>query len=112
MDKEFCQVVVEVEKDDILGASSNSWHCPIANAINRLLKKQYRAAVGHTFATIVAYGSFDIAPERIYLPSLARKFIHNFDWCNEVETIQFTVAIPKQVLKRDSFWNRIKDWFK
>lgn len=77
--------------------------CPIARALNRMLKDGFKALVGPTVIAIVK----DSDREFHYplpTPGTARHFIYTFDRYQEVDPIDFPLEIPEAMLK-DGFLN-------
>lgn len=91
------EVVIEITQD--LAAMGVRWacmSCPVALAINALLRPRYFSAVCNDCAWIAQ----DVDHAFIPLPAVCREFIERFDKHLAVDLpLTFPIPIPKQFLK-------------
>lgn len=93
------RVTINVTKRDIAKGKRGLCHtCPVALAVNRLLKKPFRSVVG----TIAIKYEHITEGGSVYGPNIpinATQFIHNFDDYKNPAPFKFRMSIPKMVLK-------------
>ena len=93
------RVTVNVTARDIInGLAAECYRCPVALALNRLLKKPYRAKVG---SATVMYESITNSGN-VYgpmMPLITSDFIRAFDANRNPLPFKFKMNIPKMVLR-------------
>lgn len=93
------RVTINVTKRDIAKGKRGLCHtCPVALAVNRLLKKPFRSVVG----TITVKYEHITGGGSVYGPDMpvdATQFIHDFIGCKNPAPFKFRMSIPKMVLK-------------
>ena len=93
-------MIIQIECDDIIhGKASSCRKCPVATAINRVLRDPFVADITIPFATIVdsKTGVMDLV-RRINLPDRVGEFIYQFDNHCDVFAFDFEIEIPDQYL--------------
>jgi len=94
------RVTVNVTARDIAnGIRGECRSCPVARAINRLLKKPYVSIVGFSsvcYHSITNSGNV-YGPDA---PKNASSFIHAFDANQNPQPFKFRMSIPKMVLNK------------
>lgn len=94
------RVTVNVTARDILkGIRGECKCCPVALALNRLLKKPYAANVGIQsvcYVSITNIGNV-YGPD---MPEFVSTFIHAFDGNKNPLPFKFRMSIPKMVLRK------------
>ena len=90
---------ITVTQEDInQGVRRKCDSCPIALAINRILRMEYKSSCfAHVYIKNRETGG--VIYRTIPLPDIAFNFILNFDRKEEVYPITFTLDIPKEYLK-------------
>lgn len=98
---ELTQTVIEVTEPDIVqGSRHDSYMCPIALAVKRVIvcyqvAEDYIAVGVRTIALGGAGNRFVVA-----MPQNAIEFIYNFDFGNPVESFSFTADLPTHMLRK------------
>lgn len=94
------RVTVNVTARDIIkGKRGECKCCPVALALNRLLKKPYAANVG--ISSVYYYTITDIG--KVYgpdMPEFVSTFIYAFDGNKNPLPFKFRMSIPKMVLRK------------
>jgi len=95
---------IKVTKDHIKnGQKSNCENCPVALAINVILKQEYHSAI--SVNVISLYNSEEELKNDFWLPTIkintpgaAGLFIYKFDRRRIVSPIEFDLDIPKELV--------------
>ena len=89
-------VRINVTQGDIAaGLPNNSASCPVARAVNRKLKEDYRSKISFSCG-IYIHGVCEAAIE---LPKKAYDWWNKFDAGEEVRPFTFTLKLPEEYLK-------------
>lgn len=95
--EDMLECVVSVDEECISnGTRINIYYCPVALAVNKVLKYGLRAEVGSGIRIRSLRGNFFV---NYPVPPEAREFIQSFDRHQSVDPFQFKLNIPKDLVK-------------
>lgn len=87
-------VKITVTAEDIKdGLTKDCYRCPIAQAVNRHLSDKFKTEALTSVIIIVHKDTHEQAHKCI-TPSLARRFISDFDAGNKMHPVEFDLEIP------------------